>query len=147
MKQLSLPELGTKSRFAAAGYGLIILIWLSLEDNGVLPAVVLGSGLAIFGSLFSLLYIFGGKVFSSRQAFIGITVLGAIIGAFSAISTTFLMFFKSSWHAHQFLDYPPAMMGAMISRTPAWALAGLLIGLSVGIFIVLKNNELEIKYD
>jgi hypothetical protein len=123
------------------GYGLIILIWLSLEDNNNLSVALLGIGLALLTSLFLLLNRFGGRTFSLRQCFWGNLVLGAIVGALSAVSTALLMFFKSSWHAHQFLDYPPQMMLAMLSRIPIWALAGFLIGLSVGNLVLLKNAK------
>jgi hypothetical protein len=118
MKRLYLLRLGTRSRFAIIGYGFIILIWLTHENSGTFSVAILGIGLAIFGSIFSILNRFGGQSFSLRQGFLGIIVLGTLIGLFSAISTTLLMFFKSSWHAHRSLDYSPQMMGVMLSRAP-----------------------------
>jgi hypothetical protein len=33
----------------------------------------------------------------------------------------------------------------MLSRTPAWAFAGLLIGLAVGIFVILQSRSISTK--
>jgi hypothetical protein len=145
MKSLSLAKLGSRSRFVMIGYGLLLLIWLSLEDSSSLSVALLGTGLATLITAFLLLNRFGGRSFSLQQAFWGTIFLGATIGALSALCTTLLMFFKSSWHGHVFFDYPPQMMLAMLSRTPAWAFAGLLIGLAVGIFVILQSRSISTK--
>lgn len=141
MTTLTLPQLGSRSRFAMIGYGLLILIWLSLEDTSSLSVAFLGTGLAFLILVFSLLNRIGGQSFSLKQSFFGIIILGAFTGALAAICTTLLMFFKSSWHGHQFLDYPPQMMLAMLSRALAWSVAGLLMGLAIGIFVVLRTTS------
>jgi hypothetical protein len=43
------------------------------------------------------------------------------------------MFFKNARHGHLFPDYTLEMMLAMLSRAPAWAIAGGLFGLSLGL--------------
>jgi hypothetical protein len=45
------------------------------------------------------------------------------------------MLFKDARHAHLYPDYPPALLGAMLARLPAWSLAGALA--VVGIAIIL----------
>ncbi|MDQ7027602.1 MAG: hypothetical protein Q9P44_18825 [Anaerolineae bacterium] len=129
---MNMKILKTDSRtiFLLLGYGLVLLIWLSLEDNGVLSVALLGTGAATLFTMIWLLKRIGGQVIALRVWFFGLLGLGAAIGALSTLITTLLMFFKTGWHGHGFADYPPTMILAMLQRMPIWTLAGLLVGLA-----------------
>jgi hypothetical protein len=128
---MRLPQTNSRTIFLLLGYGLALLLWLSLEDNGTLSVALLGTGAATLFTIIALLNRIGGRVLSMRLWFTGLIGLGAAIGALSTLTTTLLMFFKTGWHGHGFPDYPPAMMLAMLQRLPVWMLAGALIGLAI----------------
>ena len=44
---LTIPHRSPTVIFAAAGYGLAILLWLGMEDSTIWPVPVLGAGLAL----------------------------------------------------------------------------------------------------
>lgn len=140
---LRLPKPVTKARFLLIGYGLILLIWMSLEDSSTLSVAILGTGTAIIYSSAWIANRFGGQALSLKVWSIGFIFFGTIIGALSALLTATLMFFKSSWHGHSFPDYPPQMIADMFLRLPIWALSGTLLGLSCAIFMFLHHVNLD----
>jgi hypothetical protein len=60
-----------------------------------------------------------------------VVLFGALLGAGTSVAAVGLMFFKNALHAHIFLDFPPALLLALLSRAPGWALAGALGGCGV----------------
>jgi hypothetical protein len=137
---LTLPKPDYRARFLLMGYGLILFIWMSLEDNGTLTVSLLGTGLATVLILYQSLQRIGGRDLSMRFFFALCLGIGALIGAASTISTTLLMFFKTAWHGHEFPDYPLELMGDMLFRLPAWALAGGLIGLGLSsVYLAIRK--------
>jgi len=128
---LILPKAGYRSRLLALAYGLVLLIWMGLEDSSMLPAAMIGTG---FTALLVYLWLtakWGGKSFALRWWSSGGVILGAAVGGASTLTIAGMMFFKTGWHGHAYPDFPPQMIFAMLSRLPVWMLAGLLIGLSV----------------
>lgn len=128
---LHLPRPGRRIRWAGLLYGLALLLWLSVEDNHVWPVAALGAGLAALLALVNLLGRLGGQDVPARCAVVGAAALGALVGLGAAVATAALMLFKNALHAHLFLDYPPGLMLALLSRAPVWALAGGLVGLGL----------------
>jgi hypothetical protein len=138
-----LPKPDYRARFLLLGYGLVLFIWMSLEDNGTFTVSLLGTGLATALMLYQTLERIGGKDLSMRS-FFGLSIgLGALIGAASSLATILLMFFKTAWHGHGFPDYPLELMRDTLFRLPAWALAGALIGLGLSFFIALVHPRQE----
>jgi hypothetical protein len=139
---LKLPKPDYRTRFLLLGYGLVLFIWMSLEDNGTLTVSLLGAGLATALILYQTLEGIGGKALSMRF-FFGLCIgLGALIGATSSLATILLMFFKTAWHGHGFPDYPLELMRDMLFRLPAWALAGGLLGLGLSfVYLAVRQKE------
>ena len=135
---IRLPEPDYRARFALMGYGLLIFVWMSLEDNGTLTVSLLGAGLATALILYQSFKRFAGKELASRFLF---PILGLSIGAASPIATIFLMFFKTAWHGHDFPDYPLELMRDMLFRLPLWAVAGSLIGIGLSFAWAFKREE------
>src|SRR5262245_3786246 len=104
---IRLPEPDYRARFALMDYGLLISIWMSLEDNGMLTVSLLGAGLSSALILYQIFARFAGKTLETRFLF---PALGAFIGAASPIAAILLMFFKTAWHGHGFPDYPVELM-------------------------------------
>jgi hypothetical protein len=141
---LSIPKADSRVIFLMVGYGIILLVWLSLEDNGTLSVALLGTGATILYSSVWLLKRSGGQVLPLRLWLPGLILFGGILGALSTLTTTLLMFFKTGWHGHIFPDYPPQMLLAMLQRLPVWMLAGALIGLAIALIkIAVTPSNLQ----
>lgn len=114
-------------------YGVIVFLWLSPEDDHVLPVVLLGlSGSALLVVSW-LIDKFGGQLFATRETLFITIGAGGVIGGGTSAITAALMLFKNARHAHLFPDYPALMIGAILERAPIWGLAGALVGLSIGL--------------
>jgi hypothetical protein len=127
-----IPAPDRRLRLLTMGYGLLLFIWLSPEDNVVWPAALMGVGLALLGSVWLVQRWLDGSAFPAQYVPIGAALIGTIVGLVSALSAAGLMFFKNALHAHIFWDFPPGMVAAMLTRAPSWALAGGLAGLGIG---------------
>lgn len=136
---LRLPKPLTKARFLLIGYGLILLIWMSLEDSSTLVVAILGTGASIIYSGAWIGSRFGERDLALKNVSIGLIVWGALLGIVSSLITALLMFFKSSWHGHIYPDYPLAMITDTLALMPIWAISGGLLGLSFAIFLYLYH--------
>ncbi|MBZ0317191.1 MAG: hypothetical protein K8L91_12285 [Anaerolineae bacterium] len=133
MRQLKIPQHTLTHNLLAIGYGGGLMIWLSTESTHVGLTAMLGFGLALMIVGLSVLHWLGGRNLNLMR---GWTVLfGAITGAFTPITTFFLMLFKNVQHSHIVPDFSNEVMWEILARTPAWTLAGGLIG---GAFLMLS---------
>lgn len=117
--------------------GVAILLWSGVEDGDARAVSALGALTAAGLTLALLNRKRGGSRPQQCDALAGAALAGATVGTLSALSATLLMLFKNLRHAHVFPDFPPAMMMGMLERLPAWALAGALAGLGLGILLRL----------
>ena len=69
-------------------------------------------------------------------------LFGAVSGAFSSICAVLLMLFKDARHAHLYPDYPPRILGAMLSRLPAWLVAGALAAIGVVLLLSMFHRRM-----
>jgi hypothetical protein len=126
-------------------YGLLLFVWLTPEDNTVWPVALLGIGLALLSVVWFVRRRLGGSAFPARYVPISAALLGGIVGLGGALSSAGFMFFKNALHAHAFWDYPPAIVGAMLSRAPSWAVAGALAGFGLGCLWVWYQTIVIVK--
>ena len=132
-------------RTISLGCGLLLFVWLTPEDNTVWPVALLGVGLALLSMTWLVRRHLGGSAFSARYVPMGGALLGGTVGLGGALACAGLMFFKNALHAHAFWDFPPAMVVAMLTRAPNWALAGGLVGISAGLLWVWRKTSEPIK--
>lgn len=132
-KHLTLPRRGPRLTLLAIGYGALVLFWLSPEDTAIWPVTALGAGGAIWVTLLTTLNRLGGQTFSRRAVTWGLVGLGGMAGALSGPLTATLMLIKTAMHSHLTPDYPLSVIGATLARTPAWGVAGALIGLGLAL--------------
>lgn len=118
------PRRHRRAPFVAVGYGAGIFVWLSLEDQHVLPVTLISAGAALLIAYFTLTRRYGGMSVAPRDLLIGAALIGAGIGAGTALVAALLMVWKTGMHAHPFPDYPPALILDLLRRAPTWALAG-----------------------
>jgi hypothetical protein len=136
-----IPKMDNRARWTAILYGLVIFIWLGFEDSSALPVALLGTGLAGLVVLLSLIGRLGGRMIPARLFTPGLILTGGIVGTGASLSAAMLMFFKNARHAHVFPDYPWPMIAAMLERAPAWALAGMLVGLALALLWQASKAE------
>lgn len=136
---LTLPYPSPRLRLALLGSGILVFIWLGLEDNSTLSVAILGTLLSVLLSLMAI------RTYGPRAPLVpriwlpGFILSGAIIGAGAVVFTVLLMFFKTAWHGHAFPDYPVPLMAAMLSRLPLWAVGGACMGAGVGLWRWMKD--------
>lgn len=128
---LTLPERGPKLRWVIILISVIIFLWLGIEDNHTWPVALLGGVAAGMIAIFWITGKWGGETLNRRQALVLGSVSGIVTGAGASLLSALLMLLKNARHAHFYPDFPPAQMGAMITRAPFWGLAGGLIGLGI----------------
>ncbi|MEO1644073.1 MAG: hypothetical protein AAFR67_02735 [Chloroflexota bacterium] len=119
------------------------MVWMSLEDNSLIPVIVLGIGLSVIGVIYTILDNIPHEAVPVRRFLMLVVFASTAIGGFAPLAIALLMFFKTSWHAHAFPDYPPALMLAMLSRLPAWTLSGFLVGCALAIFTLLRQTAVH----
>jgi len=106
-------------------YGGITLLWLQLEEDSVLPAVVLGLGAALLlAARFAR---------PAPDRLLPMMLTGAATGLLTAPLAAALMILKTGLHFHAVPDYPPAQILAVLGRAPLWALAGALAGIGLAL--------------
>lgn len=137
---MTLPKMTYHWRLGAIGYGLILLLWLSIEDSRVWPVTLLGTGTALLSLSLFVVSRCGGRPLSRRWLPVVSVLLGALAGASSIAFTAALMFFKSAWHNHLYPDFPAQLILDLLSRLPAWTLAGLLIGLASSLLLLSTKS-------
>ncbi|HLV36766.1 MAG TPA: hypothetical protein VKY59_16705 [Spirillospora sp.] len=141
---MCLPRPGRWLRWLMLAYGVAVFIWLSVEDVSTWPVAVFGWSLALLTGILITLDKLGGRKLAARRAPVLLGVAGLAVGLGSSVAVTVLMFFKNARHGHLFPDYPPGMMLAMLERAPAWAAAGGLIGLGLGLgWLALRGEHDE----
>lgn len=138
---LRLPHPGRRTRIIGLLFGLILLLWMSVEDNQVWPVALLGAGLSGLVVGLNLLKRWGGRNVPINIALPGAILLGGLAGLGASLLTGGLMVFKNALHGHVFLDFPPGLVLAVLERAPVWALAGGLVGLGlVLLWMVLARS-------
>lgn len=141
MTALTIPYQNTWHRFGAIGYGAILLLWLSTEENAVWLTVLLGTGLALVIEGLFITHRLGKKTLGWRIWLPGILLLGAITGLASVFGTILLMVFKNVQHSHAAPDFSRAVVEGIFQLAPAWMLSGALLGGAVALAILAFSPQ------
>ncbi len=117
-------------------YLVALFAWLGEEDS-VAFVTALGTGLAVLFVVHALARQVGGKALGWRRWLVTLGTAGLIAGAGASLATATLMAIKVSIHGHPgALDYSPQAVIATLTYLPAWALAGILAGLGIGLIVI-----------
>lgn len=122
-------------RWNAIACAVAIFIWSTPEEDRLIYPALLGTWLAV-----SLLWNwvsnrYAGRTLHGTRLLVAAAWFGAVTGAVSSLCAVLLMLFKDARHAHLYPDYPPALLGAMLARLPAWSLAGALAAVGVAMLL------------
>jgi hypothetical protein len=128
---ICLPRVGRRARLIPLIYGGAAFLWLRLEDNNVLPAVLVGLCGALVASGIWAAHRLGGRAFPLRYALVGAALFGALVGLATAPATAAAMLIKNGLHGHLSPDYPFGLIADIFARAPTWMLAGALAGLGM----------------
>jgi hypothetical protein len=123
-------------RISAFLLGIIVLIWLTIEDENTIGVVVISGAICIWAAFWVLVKpVEGGSQIILRHSLVG---LGA--GLAVSLLGILLMALKSGIHGHSSPDYSIAQMQEVLSRTPFFALSGFLVGLGSGFWRLARSN-------
>lgn len=118
--------------------GIYAVVWISLEGS-LARDLVLGVGITAVSLLHLLQKKWSHKTFSRPQYLQITTLLGLVGGLGSGPLTIAAMIFKTGLHAHG-PEFTLAQLQWVSHQIPLWAIAGSLIGLSLGV-LTYKPNQ------
>lgn len=122
-------------RISALLLGIIVLIWLTIEDENTIGVVLISGALCLWTALWVLIRpVEGGTKIILRHSLAGIGT-----GLAVAPVALLLMALKSGIHGHGTPEFSIAQMQAILSRTPFFALSGLLVGLGSGVLRLARR--------
>lgn len=136
-----IPQPDYRLRLGIMLLGVMILIWLSVEDQGTISVHLFGFVVAFVLLLQMTLRTYAGSPYRQLRGGFWLT-MGGLLGVLTAITTTLLMFLKTALHSHVYPDYPVEMMLATLLRAPVWGMVGLLI-VSGGLLIQRAAHNLS----
>lgn len=116
-----------------AGAGLAWFVWLGYEDVG-LQIVLLLAGWISLAYVVTLWHRWSDSAqLEQGQYLVRAAIAGLVGGATAPPLADILMLVKISLHSHAVPDFTARDLGAVFGRTPVWALAGLAVGLALGL--------------
>jgi hypothetical protein len=111
--------------------GMVVFVWLSLEENSLWSALALGSACTAL----SLLHAHHAYALWARlRRIVRAALIGGLLGGGTALAALCLMFLKTAAHAHIVPDYSLEQMLGIALRVPVWTAAGVLLGAAVTLF-------------
>jgi hypothetical protein len=139
MPNIRLPKQTQRHTQLAIFYGVILFVWLTTENASMVVVSVLGLGAALGITGLSVVHWWGGQTYPIKIWLPSVVALGIIVGLGATGATFLLMMFKNVQHSHVVADYPWESVTDMLTRGPAWMVAGGLLGAAVGLGIVARG--------
>jgi hypothetical protein len=136
-------------RLSALGLGILLLLWLPVEDLDERWVVAFGAAISALVAAFFLSKTVSSKTTSLtgkdprshglRQWMMGrpwlaFALAGSLAGLAVPPLAALLMIFKMGLHGHPNPDFTPGQLLAIFYRTPVFILAGLFIGSGIGFY-------------
>ena len=126
------PRLRFRLRLAEIALGIVLIVWLTFEDQNITPVQLLA-----LASAAVLAVRFVDAVRSSRM--LALTGTGLVAGFAASPIAAGLMLVKIGLHSHgQTPDFTIEDIAQVFSRAPLFGLAGLLIGAGLKAFFFSK---------
>lgn len=123
-------------RISAFALGIIVLVWLTIEDENTLWVVIISVAISLWAAAWVLVKpLIGEKRIILRHSLVGIGV-----GLAMAPLAILLMALKTSIHGHASPDFTVPQMQEVLSRTPFFALSGFLVGIGSGLWRLASRN-------
>jgi ABC-type Fe3+-siderophore transport system permease subunit len=117
--------------------GIGILIWVPFEDSSELGVLSFSGAICTWFAVRLLI----SPPRQSQQFILRHILVGAGVGLILSPLVVFLMVFKSGIHGHGLADFTVDQMVTVLSRTPYFALGGLLVSLGIGIWRLTRQSN------
>jgi hypothetical protein len=114
--------------------GVVLLIWIPVEDLGEAWVLLLAAGICMWGAIRVWVSIAENRDIRAWH----FALIGTVTGLAVPVLGTALMVFKSGLHSHQSPEFSAAQIGGLLLRTPYWGVGGFIIGAGLGILYVLR---------
>ena len=119
--------------------GIFIFFWIGLEDRSLILPTILGTLIAAALGLSLWRWQAGHVMMISsllRYAFVGL-ISGSMAMPFASLA----MLVKISLHNHIPPDFSAVEVLEVLGRTPVWSLAGLILGVALGLWNYLRSGS------
>jgi len=121
-------------RFSAIGAGILILLWLPIEDTSEKPAISIALVISVLLALRALC----GRQY--QQGIIRMTLIGGLAGTAITPIALLLIAFKTGLHSHGIPEFPVEQVIALLRRTPFFSIGGLFVGLGSGAWLSTRKS-------
>jgi hypothetical protein len=128
-------------RWNTVACAIAIFIWSTPEEDRPIFPALLGAWLTVSLLWNAVTNRCSGRALRSVRLISTAALFGAASGGLSSICAVALMLFKDARHAHFYPDYPPAILGAMLARLPAWTLAGTLAAVGIAMLLAALRQR------
>ena len=120
--------------------GIVVLVWLLVEESSNLGVLVIAGLVCAWGGIWLLL-----KIHTAAISKVWIhLIIGGGAGLLLSPVAILLMALKTGIHGHSTPDFTLYQMQLVLSRTPFFILAGILLGAGVGLLrYAIDNRPLE----
>jgi hypothetical protein len=123
-------------RLLALALGIVLLLWLPIEDVSEQSVVVFAALVSAWLALRYWLMVQTGEIRYWRRHLL----VGALTGLLVTPLALFLMALKTGLHGHNTPDFTLEQMQAVLYRTPIWVFVGLLFGLGVALLRLARTS-------
>lgn len=135
------PALSWPTRIAWGLAGLAWFVWLAYEDNGLIAVQLVATLIAAATGLTVLRRAQDDKAIPPRTLVVRCGLVGLLSGSTVGLYAALLITVKVALHAHPQPDFSILDLLRILSRTPVWAAAGLLVGLAGGVAFGFAYNS------
>jgi len=120
-------------RLAVILLGVVILLWLSFEDQDERRAILLAALLSTLGAVAT------GMHFSGWLRGYWLVILGAVFSFLVPFLAVLLMVIKTGLHGHGVPDFTLAQITAVLRLIPVWSGVGVLVGGAAALFEYIRG--------
>ncbi|MEJ2012311.1 MAG: hypothetical protein P8X64_08825 [Anaerolineales bacterium] len=124
--------------------GLAYAIWFGFEDRSLTPVVFLAAlTCGAVGLTRCARFRDEAQPLMDRSALLRTALSGMICGAGVGPAASLLILIKTGLHSHPVPDFEPRDVLQVLRLSPAWAIAGGLIGLALGLLVLLNGENAQ----
>lgn len=126
-------------RFSGLLLGILVLVWLPVEESSALGVLVIAGLLCTWGGIW-LLFKTGSY---RRHGIVRHVLIGGLAGFFVVPAAITLMAIKTGIHEHGTPDFTFEQMQAVFSRIPYFIFGGVLVGAGIGLLRTVYRDQVR----
>jgi len=113
--------------------GWVLFLWIGMEDRSLLGVMVCAGLICAAAGLTASARFTGDENRSTRRNRVRAALVGALYGGGAGPLAALLIAIKAGLHSHPVPDFTAGDTLKVLALTPAWAIAGALLGLALGV--------------